>query len=145
MSTHLSELVDGVFAAIEAKDISTTINFFFNESEFIDPHYPNIHMKGKKEISEGLAWSFKNIKVFSFIPVNYFENEDGTQASIEMTTKIELANGRKQCFRQVFIIETNNGKISRCQAYQTYGPHGVLKIILTLTRFINKLRHFKNE
>ena len=140
MNTHLSALVNEVFEALEAKDKDAVINLFHNESEFIDPHYPNTHMKGKSEIIEGLTWSFKGIKAFSFTPVNYFENKHGTHASVEMATKIELENGKKISFRQVFVIETNNGKISRCQAYETYGPHGILKIILTFTRFINKLR-----
>ncbi len=93
-------------------------------------------MKGKDEISEGLTWSFKSVKEFSFTVVNYFENKSSTTASVEMATTIELTNGTKQSFKQVFIIETKNGKISRCQAFQTYGPHGVLKVILAATRFI---------
>ena len=138
MNTHLSTLVKDVFKALEAKDLPTVIHFFHEDAEFLDPHYPNVHMKGKNEIIEGLTWSFKGIKAFSFTPVNYFENENGTHASVEMATTIELANGKKLSHRQVFIIEIKAGKISRCQAFQTYGPHGVLKIILFLTRFFNK-------
>jgi len=143
MNTHLSILVKDVFKALEAKDLSTVIHFFHDDAEFLDPHYPNVHMKGKDEITRGLTWSFKGIKAFNFTPVNYFENENGTNASIEMATTLKLANGKTVSHLQVFIIETKNKKISRCQAFQTYGPHGMLKVILFITRFVNKLRPSK--
>jgi ketosteroid isomerase-like protein len=140
MSTSLSKLVDDIFKAIEAQDINTTINFFSDDGEFIDPHYPNVHMKGKREIMEGFTWGFNGVNTFSFTPVNYFENQDGSHASVEMDTKLELTSGKKLSYRQVFILETKDGKVSRCQAYEAYGPHGMLKIVLMITRFVNKLR-----
>jgi len=32
-----------------------------------------------------------------------------------------------------------NDKISRLQAYETYGPHGMHKIMLLVTRIIHKI------
>jgi len=143
MNTYLSVLVDDMFKAIEAKELETLIQFYHEDAEFLDPHYPNIHMKGKQQIIEGLTWGFNGVKTFSFTPVFYFENEEGTHASVEMATRLELTSAKKHCYQQVFIIETKAGKVSRCQAYETYGPHGILNVMLVITRFVNKLRPSK--
>lgn len=139
--SQLSELITGHFNAVEAKDLEAFMAFYHDDAEFIDPHYPNVHMKGKNEIHEGLTWGFKGVKTFSFTPMNYFENEAGTNASIEMATKLELSNGQKLSFPQVFIIETKQGKISRCQAYETYGPHGMHNVMLKVTRLIKRIKN----
>lgn len=140
MNQPLFELVKNHFIAVEAKDLDAVMAFYHADAEFIDPHYPNVHMKGTDEISEGLTWGFKGVKTFSFISMNYFENEAGTNASIEMATKLELSNGQKLSYPQVFVIETKEGKISRCQAYETYGPHGMHNIMLKVTRLINRIK-----
>ncbi len=136
----LSELINNHFDAVEAKDLDAVLDCYHIEAEFLDPHYPNIHMKGKDEIREGLTWGFKSIKKFSFTAENYFENENKTSAAIEMATRLELSNGQKLSFTQVFIVETKQGKICRCQAYETYGPHGMHNIILIITRIIKRLK-----
>ena len=139
METNLSKLVRELFDAVEAKNIDEILSFYHEDIDFIDPHYPKVHMKGKEEIVKGLTWGFKAVKSFKFSTINYFENAEGTSASVEYDTKIELSNGKKLNYPQVFIIEANNGKVSRLQAYETYGPHGVLKVILMVTRIINKV------
>lgn len=134
MNTRLYELITDFFKAVEAKNLELVLAYYCDDAELIDPHYPKIHMRGKEEIREGTTWGFSGVKSFSFTPINYFENEDGTKASIEYATKIELPNGKKLSYPQVFIIETKEGKISRCQAYEAYGPHGMHKIMLIVTR-----------
>lgn len=140
MKTPLSKMINQHFKAVESKDLDAVMNLYDKDAELIDPHYPNTTMKGKDEIHAGLTWGFNGVKSFSFTPINYFENEDGTRASIEYATKIELPNGKILSYPQVFIIETKNGKISRCQAYETYGPHGMHNIMLVVTRLKNKFR-----
>ena len=140
MNEQLSELVTGHFNAVEAKDLDTVMGFYHTDAEFIDPHYPNVHMKGRDEILKGFTWGFKGVKTFSFTTMNYFENETGTSASIEVATKLELSNGQKLSYPQVFAIETKQGKISRCQAYETYGPHGMHNVMLKVTRLINRMK-----
>lgn len=127
--------------AVEAKDLDAVMAFYHADAEFLDPHYPNVHMKGIDEILEGLTWGFKGVKTFGFTPMNYFENDSGTSASIEMATNLELSNGQKLSYPQVFIIETKEGKISRCQAYETYGPHGMHNIMLKVTRLLNRIKN----
>lgn len=140
MNEQLSELIKNHFNAVEAKDLDAVMSFYHTDAEFLDPHYPNIHMKGKNEINEGLTWGFKGVKTFSFTVMNYFENKEGTSASIEYATKLELSNGQKLSYPQVFIIETKQGKICRCQAYETYGPHGMHNVMLKVTRLIKRIR-----
>ncbi len=140
MNTDLSKFVYATLKTIESKNIDSILNIFHEDSVFIDPHYPNVHMKGKAQIREGFTWGMNGVESFQFTPINYFENKENTSASVEVATKLVLKNGKKLSYQQVFIIETKEGKISRCQAYETYGPHGVLNIMLTVTRLVNKLR-----
>ncbi len=134
------ELIRYFFDTIEAKDITAAMDDFNEGAEFIDPHYPNTHMKGKEEILKGLTWGFKGLKKLGFTIVNYFEAEDGQSAAVEVATAHELPNGKKLNFPQVFIFEVKDHKITRLQAYEPYGPHGVINIMLVVTRFINKIR-----
>ncbi|MFK5947433.1 MAG: nuclear transport factor 2 family protein, partial [Methylococcales bacterium] len=78
----LSELIKDHFEAVEAKDLDTVLDYYHTEAEFLDPHYPNVHMQGKDEIRKGLTWGFKSVKTFSFTAENYFENEDKSSAAI---------------------------------------------------------------
>jgi ketosteroid isomerase-like protein len=139
MDTHLYKFITDFFKAVEAKSLEEVLEHHCDDAEFIDPHYPKVYMKGKEEIREGLTWGLNGVKSFSFTLINYFENKDGTSASVEYDTKIELPNGKKLNYQQVFIIETKEGKISRCQAYETYGPHGMHNVMLTVTRLKKKL------
>ena len=140
MNSPLSLLVNNVFNTIVSKDIEKTMVFFHKDAEFIDPHYPVVTKQGAKQIREGFLWGFGGVKSFQFEQLNYFENKTATSASIEFATTLVLNNGKQLNYRQVFIIETHDNKISRCQAYETYGPHGMLKFILIMTRLMNKIR-----
>jgi len=139
MDSPLSLLVNNIFNSIVAKDIERTTSFFHGDAEFIDPHYPNSTMKGLKKIREGLLWGVAGVKSFKFEQLNYFENKTATSASVEFATTLVLKNGQQLNYQQVFIIETRDNKVSRCQAYETYGPHGMLKFKLAMVRVMNKL------
>lgn len=136
----LSKIINDFFKAVETKNLDAVLGYFHTEAEFLDPHYPNVHMKGHDEIREGLSWGFKSVKKFNFTEENYFENENKTSAAVEMATKIELSGGQKLSYTQVFILEIKQGKIYRCQAYETYGPHGMLNVTLKITRIIKRLK-----
>lgn len=140
MSTQaLSIFIKNHFKKVEAKDIDAVLADLNEDAEFIDPHYPKVHMKGKEEIHQGLTWGFKSLKKLGFSIINYYESKDATGASIEVETAHILPNGKKLNFKQVFIIEMKKGKINRLQAYEPYGPHGMFKVILIITRFIRKI------
>ncbi|VAW55039.1 hypothetical protein MNBD_GAMMA05-218 [hydrothermal vent metagenome] len=139
MSNELVQLVEEFFKVIESKDIEASLVYFSDNAEFIDPHYPNIHMKGKKEIEQGLTWGFKGLKKLGFTIEKTFYSADGKSLAVEVATAHELPNGKALNFPQAFIIEIEAGKITRLQAYEPYGPHGIFKIILAVTRFMNTM------
>lgn len=133
-----AQFIRQFFDHIEAKDMAAVMADFNADAKFIDPHYPNVHMNGKEEILQGFTWGFKSLKKFGFTITHYYESEDGTSAAVEVATAHELPNGKKLNFPQVFIIEIKSGKINRLQAYEPYGPHGVVNIVLKITRLLRK-------
>ena len=132
------ELIRQFFDEVEAKDMSAMMANFCSDADFIDPHYPKVHMHGEQEILDGLTWGVKSLEKLGFTIVHYFAAEDGKSAAVEVTTNHELPNGKKLNFQQMFVFELRDGKISRLQAYEPYGPHGMATIMLMTTRFIRK-------
>lgn len=136
------ELVRQFFDDVEAKDMTAIVANFCKDADFIDPHYPKAHMHGEQEILEGLTWGFKNIKELSFTIVHYFEREDGKSVAVEVTTDHVLPNGKPLNAQQMFVFElSGKGKIKRLQAYEPYGPHGMVNIMLVVTRFFWRFTH----
>ena len=80
------ELVEYFFQLAESKDIDSIMATLNEGAEFIDPHYPNAHMKGKEEIFEGLIWGFNSLKKLGFTIEKYFESEDGKNIAVEIAT-----------------------------------------------------------
>ena len=139
MNKNHKLIINKCFYALETKNIKQLISCFDIDAEFIDPHYPNINMQGKDKIIEGMLWSFKNLKKFKFSINRYYKEEGGNKFIVEATTKHELHNGKKLDFPQIFVFKLKNNKIIFLQAYEPYGPHGVLNIILMWTRLKNKI------
>ncbi len=134
------KLVKHFFEVAETKNLERALELFTENAKFIDPHYPRTHMQGKKEIFEGLTWGFSGLKKLGFTIEKYFETKEGNSIAVEVATAHELPNGKELNFPQVFIIDIQDNKISRCQAYEPYGPHGMLKVVLVGTRLIMKIR-----
>ncbi len=139
----MRELVDRTFEAVAAQDTAAFLALCADDVELIDPHYPNTHMKGRAAISEGLGWAFGVMKSMSFKVVKYFPAEDGQGAAVEVATAHVLRNGKALNFPQAFIFETRAGLITRLQAYEPYGPGGVVGIFLQLNRLIKKIKPLK--
>lgn len=140
MSTPLRALVEQAFAAVEAKDLEASLQFFAEDAVFIDPHYPSPVMAGKAAITDGLRWGFGGMKQFGFKIVNYFESADGRQAAVEMATHHILQKGRHLQFPQAFFVDTQNNLITRLQAYEPYGPSGIVGMVLGGFRAQRRLR-----
>ncbi len=49
MTAALRTLVEGVFAAFEAKDLPTALGYFADDAVMIDPHYPTPTMRGQRD------------------------------------------------------------------------------------------------
>jgi ketosteroid isomerase-like protein len=133
------EFAERFFAAVMAKDMDAVLGFFAEDGELIDPHYPKMYMKGKAAIRDGLTWGFGSLEKFGFTIVNYMESPDGLKIAIEVATAHVVKGGLKLNFPQAFFIDLRAGQVTRVQAYEPYGPHGIGGIILTLTRLKRKL------
>ena len=139
MDTSLHELVIRTFATIEAMDLEVMMRLFAEDAVLIDPHFPTPHMQGKAVIAEGFRGAMSSMRSFGYTIVNYCESENGQCAAVETATHHVLKQGKKLDFPQVFIFETANGFITRLQAYEPYGPHGMVGFFLSVGRFIKKV------
>ena len=145
MNTPLHTLVEEAFKAVEAKDLDAVIQRFADDAVLIDPHYPSPVMVGKAAITDGLRWGFGGIKQFGFTITSYFEQADGQHAAIEVATHHVLPTGKHLQFPQAFFIDVENNLITRMQAYEPYGPSGVVSLILGGSRIQRRLRGQRNE
>ncbi|MGB8646050.1 MAG: nuclear transport factor 2 family protein [Anaerolineae bacterium] len=135
----LRELIERAFKTVETMDVKATVALFADDGVLFDPHYPTPKMVGKAAIADGLTWGFGAMSKMSFPIVNYFEAEGGASAAIEVATAHVLKSGMKLNFPQMFVIETRDGLVTRMQAYEPYGPEGIVSVILGLTRLQRKL------
>ena len=140
MSTPLRTLIERTFAAVKAKDLEAVLQCLAEDAVLIDPHYPSPVMAGKAAIADGLHWGFQGMKQFGFTIVNYFELADGQQAAVEMATHHILQTGKHLEFPQAFFIDVQDNLITRIQAYEPYGPPGMVGLVLGGMRFQRRLQ-----
>lgn len=136
--TGLYNLVRHTFALLMAKDLEALMNVFADDAVLIDPHFPQSRMHGKAAIRRGFGEAMRGMGSFGYTIVNYCESEHGRCAAVETATHHVLKQGTKLNFPQVFIFEVADGYITRLQAYEPYGPHGVMGAFLFWTRLANK-------
>ncbi len=139
MTTELRSTVERAFDAVMKMDIDAVLPYFADACVLIDPHYPTPRMVGKAAIRDGLAWGFGAMQKMGFTITTYFEADNHTSAVIEVDTAHVLKQGMRLNFPQIFVIETKDGLITRMQAYEPYGPHGINGFVLSLTRLSRKL------
>ena len=135
MDTSLHDLIMRPFLAIEAKDLDALVSVFADDAVVIDPHFP-AQMQGRAAITEGFRGAIAGMQSFGYTIVNYFESENGQHAAVETATHHVIRYGIKLNFPQVFIFETANGHITRMQAYEPYGPHGIMGFLLFWRRLL---------
>lgn len=137
-STALHDLVRRTFATLEAKDLEVMMSLFAEDAILIDPHFPTPQMQGKAAIRKGFQGAMSGMHSFGYTIVTYCESENGQGAAVETATHHVLKQGRKLNFPQVFIFEMANEHITRLQAYEPYGPHGLMGAFLWLARLVNR-------
>ena len=140
MGTPLRTLTEQAFAAVEAKDLEAVLKHFAEDAVLIDPHYPSPVMAGKAAIADGLRWGFGGIKQFGFKIVNYLESPDGQHVAIEVATHHVLQTGKHLQFPQAFFLDVQNNLVTRMQAYEPYGPPGMVGMMLGGMRAQRRLR-----
>jgi ketosteroid isomerase-like protein len=137
-STSLYDLAIRTFATVEAKDLEAMMSLFADDAVVIDPHFPTLRMQGKAAIREGFRGAMSGMRSFGYTIVNYFESENRQCAAVGTATHHVLKQGMKRNFPQVFIFEVADGHITRLQAYEPYGPHGIMGVFLFLARLTNR-------
>ena len=139
MNDQLRDAIDRLFAAVEAKDLPAVLQGITADALLIDPHYPQPTMRGTAAITKGLTWGFGSIEKFGFTIAHYFESADGRSAVVEVDTNHVVKGGMQLHFPQIFVLETDGRLITRMQAYEPYGPHGINALVLVITRLVWKL------
>lgn len=134
MTNRMREAIDAVFSAVMAKDLDRLMACFADDAVFVDPHYPTPRMVGKAAIRDGMTWSFGSIKKFGFVIEKFYLSEDGNSGAMEVATAHVAMGGMKVEFPQAFFFDMKDGKVTRLQAYEPYGPHGVASLVLGLER-----------
>ena len=136
--TSLHDLITHTFATIEARDLDAMMSLFADDAVVIDPHFATPRMQGKAVITESFREAISGMRSFGYTIVNYFESENGQRAAVETATHHVVKQGMKLNFPQVFIFETADGRITRMQAYEPYGPHGILGAFLSFARLASR-------
>ena len=139
MNDQLRASIERLFAAVEAKDLPAVLAGMTDDALLSDPHYPQPEMRGKAEITKGLAWGFGSIEKFGFTIVHYYEAADSRGAVVEVDTNHVVKGGMKLHFPQIFLIDSNGTLFTRVKAYEPYGPHGINAVVLVITRLVWKL------
>jgi ketosteroid isomerase-like protein len=139
MNSSLHNLVSRIFSAVEAKDLDLMMSHFSDDAILIDPHFPVGRLDGKGAIKEGMRGAFAGMQSFGYSVVNYFESENGQHAAVETATHHIVTQGWKLDFLQVFVFDAIDGRITRMQAYEPYGPNGFMGAFLFLARLNMRL------
>lgn len=136
--TSVRDLVTHTFATVEVKDLEALLRVFADDAIVIDPHFPTPRMRGKAAIRDGFRGAMGDTRSFGYTIVHYFESEDGQRAAVEMATHHVLRYGMTRAFPQVFIFDVADGRVTRLQAYEPYGPPGIMGAFLLLARLAHR-------
>lgn len=132
------ETVENVFAIFEAKDADAFMALFADDAIVRDPHYPNPEMQGKEAIRKGLEWAMGNMEQPGFTIRNLWIDSD--KAAVEVDTNHLFKGGMKLETDQVFVVEMQDGLITRLQAYLPYRLGGIGGIMAKATGFFWRVR-----
>jgi ketosteroid isomerase-like protein len=139
VEASLQSLVTRTFASLEAKDLSALMALFAVDAVVIDPHFPAHTLRGQAAISEGFQTSIARTRSYGYQIRNTFASENGKDAAVEVNTQHVLETGKQLEFPQVFVFETANERITRLQAYEPFGPPGVVGFFIGLARLKRRL------
>lgn len=115
------EQIEDVLAAFEDGDVVAASEIYAEDGVFIDPQYPEPEYRGPDEIREALAWALETVVEQPGLTIRNVWEADGTFA-VEVHTHHTMQDGTEADFPQVFIIETENGQVTRWQSYLPFSP-----------------------
>ena len=142
--THNS-IATEMLRRVEAKDLAGAMALFTEDALFFDPHYPKNRMQGHAEIYEGVRWGMNSLNKLGFDIIDTYSSSNGRGLVIQVRTAHELPNGKPLSYPQLFLFEFEGPLVKSLEAYVQYEPHGMVGLMLKLTRVRNMLVHWKNQ
>ena len=106
--------------AIIAKDKDRILALFTDDAVFFDPHYPEATMRGKAAIAAGMDFAFGLLEQPGFTVLRTWQNNGSVV--LETDTHHFLINGAEMRFPQVFVVDVQEGRVSRWQSFTPYPP-----------------------
>ncbi|WP_127794494.1 nuclear transport factor 2 family protein [Agromyces sp. LHK192] len=144
MTARVQQLIESMFAGVEARDLAAAAATMHEDVVFWDPHYPYPEMVGIVAVREGLEWGLSQMTSMRFDIERWFFTEDGLSAVVETSTHHVLkAGARRLDFPQVFVIDTDGEHITKLRAYEPYGPHGTTGFGLAIVHAVYRWTHRK--
>lgn len=119
--TFTREQIETVLAAFENRDVVAASNIYAEDGVFIDPQYPDPEYRGPEEIREALEWALDNVVEQPGLTIRNVW-EDGETFAVEVDTHHTMQDGTTAEFPQVFVIESENGQVTRWQSYLPFPP-----------------------
>ena len=123
----MSHVVEDLFAQLlklmMEKNLEGMLELIHEDAIFIDPHYPIERMEGKKAIRQGLIWGLETLAKPGFKIKKC--HTSGNSGAVEVATHHVLKVGMEVKFPQVFLLEVNDGQLTRLQAFVPYRQPGI--------------------
>lgn len=119
--TFTRDQIEDVLRAFEERDAVAASEVYAEDGVFIDPHYPEAEYRGPAEVREALEWALENIVDRPGLTIRNVWEDDKTFA-VEVDTHHTMKDGREVDFPQVFIIESEDGQVTRWQSYLPFPP-----------------------
>ena len=115
------EHIEGVLRAFESGETARAAAFWADDGVFVDPHYPEPAYRSPVEIREALDWALEHVVEEPRLTVRTVW-KDGERFAVEVDTNHRMQDGREVDFPQVFVVEGEDGAISRWQSYLPFPP-----------------------
>ncbi|SEL77865.1 nuclear transport factor 2 family protein [Haloferax larsenii] len=110
------EDIDRIFEAWEDKDPVVPAEYWADDGVYIDPHYPESQYEGPEEVRRVLETSLQEIIAQPRLAIENLWKDDDTFV-VEVQTNHRMMDGSEVDYPQVFVIETEDGEITRWQSY----------------------------
>ncbi len=121
MAALTLEQVEDLLQLFTDKKAKELAEAFAEDAVFSDPFFPEPEYHGREAIQAALNFLFKNImQTPSFTPLNYWVSE--FSCAVEVETYHVLFNRSTLHFPQVIVLESEEDKVVRWQAYLPFPP-----------------------
>lgn len=120
-ATFTRDRIETVLTAFENGDVEAASEIYAEDGVFIDPQYPEPEYRGPEEIREALEWALEHVVEQPGLTIRNVW-EDGETFAVEVDTHHTMQDGTTADFPQVFVIESEDGQVTRWQSYLPFPP-----------------------